>query len=135
MLTRLVLGLLAATLPAAALAQRTQKPPLHGQEWMAVTGKPLGAAAGARIFLQGGNALYIEQMQARYAADPGSVDEGWRAFFAALADETGEVRDGAAGAPWARADWPPQINGEVIAALAGQWPEAAAAKIGDRIKA
>jgi gamma-glutamyltranspeptidase/glutathione hydrolase len=46
-----------ALLPVAAPAQRTQKPPLHGQEWMAVTGKPLGAAAGARIFLKGGNAV------------------------------------------------------------------------------
>jgi len=57
MLKRLLLVLLAAALPAAALAQRTQKPPLHGQDWMAVTGKPLGAAAGARIFQQGGNAV------------------------------------------------------------------------------
>ena len=40
-----------------AVAQRTQKPPLHGQEWMAVTGKPLGAAAGAKVFLKGGNAV------------------------------------------------------------------------------
>ena len=30
---------------------------MHGKEWMAVTGKPLGAAAGARIFIQGGNAV------------------------------------------------------------------------------
>ena len=45
-------------MPAAnVLAQRTQKPPLHGQEWMAVTGKPLGATAGAKIFLKGGNAV------------------------------------------------------------------------------
>ena len=44
-----------ACVPAAA--QRTQKPPLHGQEWMAVTGKPLGAAAGAKVFLKGGNAV------------------------------------------------------------------------------
>ena len=35
----------------------TQKPPLHGTHWVAVTGKPLGAAAGARIFQQGGNAI------------------------------------------------------------------------------
>jgi gamma-glutamyltranspeptidase/glutathione hydrolase len=35
----------------------TQKPPLHGTHWMAITGKPLGAAAGARIFQQGGNAI------------------------------------------------------------------------------
>jgi gamma-glutamyltranspeptidase/glutathione hydrolase len=36
---------------------RTQKPALHGQHWMAVTGKPLAATAGARIFEQGGNAV------------------------------------------------------------------------------
>jgi gamma-glutamyltranspeptidase / glutathione hydrolase len=35
----------------------TQKPPLHGTHWMALTGKPLGAAAGAMIFQQGGNAI------------------------------------------------------------------------------
>ena len=35
----------------------TQKPPLHGTHWMAVTGKPLGASAGAMIFQQGGNAI------------------------------------------------------------------------------
>ncbi len=49
---------LAVTLtPLAAVAQRTHKPPLHGQEWMAVTGKPLGAMAGAKIFVKGGNAV------------------------------------------------------------------------------
>jgi gamma-glutamyltranspeptidase/glutathione hydrolase len=36
-------------------AQRTAKPPLHGRHWMAITGKPLGATAGAMIFQQGGN--------------------------------------------------------------------------------
>jgi gamma-glutamyltranspeptidase/glutathione hydrolase len=41
----------------AALAQRTHKPPLHGKDWMAVTGKPLGATAGARIYMKGGNAV------------------------------------------------------------------------------
>jgi gamma-glutamyltranspeptidase/glutathione hydrolase len=35
----------------------TQKPPLHGAHWMAITGKPLGAAAGAMMFQQGGNAI------------------------------------------------------------------------------
>src|SRR5438128_255183 len=38
-------------------AQRTQKPPLHGSHWMAVTGKPLAATAGAMIFQKGGNAV------------------------------------------------------------------------------
>lgn len=36
---------------------KTEKPPLHGQHWMAITGKPLGATAGAQIFQQGGNAV------------------------------------------------------------------------------
>ena len=38
-------------------AQRTQKPPLHGRHWMAVTGKPLAATAGAMMFFRGGNAV------------------------------------------------------------------------------
>ena len=38
-------------------AQQTQKPPLHGSHWMAITGKPLAATAGARMFHQGGNAV------------------------------------------------------------------------------
>jgi len=40
-----------------ANAQQTQKPPLHGKHWMAITGKPLGAESGAQIFQQGGNAV------------------------------------------------------------------------------
>src|SRR5450432_3859807 len=36
---------------------RTQKPALHGSHWMAVTGKPLAATAGAMIFQKGGNAI------------------------------------------------------------------------------
>src|SRR6478752_439214 len=39
------------------MAQKTQKPPLHARNWMAITGKPLSANAGAMIFTQGGNAI------------------------------------------------------------------------------
>jgi gamma-glutamyltranspeptidase/glutathione hydrolase len=38
-------------------AQQTQKPMLYGSSWMAVTGKPMAATAGAMIFQQGGNAV------------------------------------------------------------------------------
>jgi gamma-glutamyltranspeptidase/glutathione hydrolase len=38
-------------------AQRTEKPPLHGNHWMVVTGRPLAAEAGAQIFQKGGNAI------------------------------------------------------------------------------
>ena len=40
-----------------ASSQQTQKPPLHGKHWMAITGKPLAATAGSIIFQQGGNAV------------------------------------------------------------------------------
>jgi len=48
------LAMLAAVGPTQA---NTQKPPLHGRHWMAVTGKPLAATAGAMIFQKGGNAI------------------------------------------------------------------------------
>lgn len=41
----------------SAHAQQTQKPVLHGKHWMAITGKPLAATAGAAIFQKGGNAV------------------------------------------------------------------------------
>ncbi len=46
-----------AVLSGATVQGRTQKPPLFGQHWMAVAGKPIAASAGARIFSQGGNAI------------------------------------------------------------------------------
>src|SRR4029077_18206918 len=53
-----LLGAAAFLGAATPVAQaRTQKPALHGQHWMAVTGKPLAATAGASIFEQGGNAV------------------------------------------------------------------------------
>jgi gamma-glutamyltranspeptidase/glutathione hydrolase len=36
---------------------KTQKPPLHGRQWMAITGKPLAATAGAMMLQRGGNAV------------------------------------------------------------------------------
>jgi len=40
-----------------SFSQQTQKPPLHGKNWMAITGKPLAATAGSMIFHKGGNAV------------------------------------------------------------------------------
>ena len=42
---------------AQELAAATAKPVLHGKHWVAITGKPLGATAGAMMFQQGGNAV------------------------------------------------------------------------------
>ena len=52
---RLALVLLLASAPLAA--QSTQKPPLHARHWIAITGKPLAATAGAMMFARGGNAV------------------------------------------------------------------------------
>src|SRR5512145_971973 len=35
----------------------THKPVLHARHWVAITGKPQGAMAGARMFERGGNAM------------------------------------------------------------------------------
>ena len=55
-------GNLAAAAAAAALGAgvclaATNKPPLHARQWLAITGKPLAATAGAMIFQKGGNAV------------------------------------------------------------------------------
>lgn len=42
---------------SSVFSQQTQKPVLHAKNWLAITGKPLGATAGAMIFQQGGNAV------------------------------------------------------------------------------
>ena len=49
--------LLSLALTTPGWAQRTAKPPLHGRHWMAITGKPLAATAGAAMFQKGGNAV------------------------------------------------------------------------------
>ena len=47
----------ALLISTGVMAQQTEKPPLHGNHWMAVTGRPLAATAGAQIFQEGGNAI------------------------------------------------------------------------------
>ncbi len=76
----------------------------------------------ASSFLQGQNAAYIEQLYARYASDPSAVDESWRAYFRELGDNPVDARREAAGASWARTDWPPAPADDLTAALDGQWP-------------
>jgi gamma-glutamyltranspeptidase/glutathione hydrolase len=50
-----LLGIVRA--PFAQEARDTIKPVLHGKHWVAITGKPLGATAGALTFANGGNAV------------------------------------------------------------------------------
>jgi gamma-glutamyltranspeptidase / glutathione hydrolase len=43
--------------PPSEVRGATAKPVLHGRHWVAITGKPLAATAGAMIFQKGGNAV------------------------------------------------------------------------------
>ncbi len=93
----------------------------------------------ASSFMQGHNAEYLEQMYARYAADPNAVDQAWQAFFRQLGDDEVSVKREAQGPSWARADWPPLPADDLTAALTGEWPVPVAPKeakgAGDKIKA
>ena len=56
--SRVLIPAVVVTLALASFgAARTAKPVLHGKEWVAITGKPLAATAGAMIFTRGGNAV------------------------------------------------------------------------------
>lgn len=75
----------------------------------------------ATSFLDGANAAYIEQLYAKYEADPASVGEEWQAFFTALEDKPSDIVKAAKGASWQRANWPIVANGELVSALDGNW--------------
>jgi len=80
-------------LPVTAAAQNTAKPVLHGTHWVAVTGKPLAATAGAMTFTRGGNA--VDAACAMLAATSTMWDTlGWGGETQALIynPHTGEVK-------------------------------------------
>ncbi len=82
------------------------------------------------LFLDGANAYYIEQMQARYFENPNSVDASWRAYFASIGEEAAIAKKNAAGPVWKKSNWPLEPNGELTSALTGDWgvDEAAVSK-------
>src|SRR5499433_2438104 len=84
-------------------------------------------------FLYGGNAAYIEDLYAKYETDPVAVDAVWRAFFESLKDQKSDVIRNARGASWQKPNWPMRPNGDLVAALDGQWAETEK-KISDKIK-
>ena len=91
------------------------------------------AALSATSFLYGANAPFIEELHARYSRDPKAVDAEWRAFFEGLKDAPDSILAEERGPSWRRAGWPPRANGELVAALDGNWAATEAA-LGARIK-
>ena len=81
------------------------------------------AAFALTSFLYGSNAPYIEDLYARYEADPQAVDTEWQSFFQSLKDNAADVEKNARGPSWGRPDWPPLPGGDLVAALDGNWAE------------
>ena len=92
------------------------------------------AAFALTSFLYGGNAAYVEDLHARYLADPTSVDAQWQAFFQSLKDEGADVAKVAHGPSWRRGDWPQPARSDLTAALDGDWREVEIV-VGDKVKA
>jgi 2-oxoglutarate dehydrogenase E1 component len=82
-------------------------------------------------FLYGGNAAFVEDLYARWAADPNSVEPSWRAFFSSLGDRADEVKRAVADPAWAKPG-APIARPEWLSALDGLWP-AVQAKAGAKI--
>src|SRR5580693_7093274 len=82
-------------------------------------------------FLYGGNGAFVEDLYARWATDPNSVEPSWRAFFTSLHEQTDEVKRAVEAPAWT----PPQAREsrpEWVSAIDGMWP-AVEAKIANRI--
>ncbi len=98
---------------------------------MADDGSLINEVLAETSFLYGGNAAFVEDLYAKWAANPASVDASWQAFFGSLNDRAEEVKAAAGqrswtkpGAPAARPDW--------LSAIDGLWP-AVEAKVGAKI--
>lgn len=98
---------------------------------MADDGSLINEVLAETSFLYGGNAAFVEDLYAKWAANPASVDASWQAFFGSLNDRSDEVKAAAGkrswtkpGAPAARPDW--------LSAIDGLWP-AVEAKVGAKV--
>src|SRR5215470_13488413 len=92
------------------------------------------AAFARTSFLYGGNADYIENLYARYEADPAALDGEWQAFFESLKDDRADVAASARGPSWQRPQWPQPARSELVSALDGDW-QALERSLGDKVKA
>jgi 2-oxoglutarate dehydrogenase E1 component len=82
-------------------------------------------------FLYGANAGFVEALQAKWAADPVSVEPSWAAFFATLADAPDAVRQSSSPPAWTPSA-PVQARPDWLNAIDGLWP-AVEAKLGKQI--
>ncbi len=72
-------------------------------------------------FLYGGNAGFVEELYARFAESPSSVEPSWRAFFESLREAKVDIARAAAEPAWTRPP-PPAPRPDWLSALDGMWP-------------
>jgi len=84
------------------------------------------------MYLDGGNAAYLEQMLARYMENPSSVDASWQSYFSSLGEDPRNAKKNADGPVWKRPDWPAEPNGELTSALTMDWPDEP--KVAEKVK-
>ena len=92
-----------------------------------MTRQPKNEAFARTSFLQGANAAYIEEMQAQYERNPGSVSDEWRHFFASLQEDQSAPNggNGHSGPSWARPLEQIEQEGDrdLLGALTGDYGE------------
>ncbi|MFT7575151.1 MAG: 2-oxoglutarate dehydrogenase E1 component [Alphaproteobacteria bacterium] len=83
----------------------------------------LNDAFAQTSFLNGVNGAYVEEMQAQYERNPGSVTDEWRLFFESLQEERGAASAEASGPSWSVPLERLESNGnaDIIAALTGDY--------------
>jgi len=77
-------------------------------------------------FLYGANAAFVEDLYARWAENPASVEPSWAAFFATLSDQADQVKRAAQDPTWTPKQ-APSVRPEWLSAIDGQWPTVAPA--------
>jgi 2-oxoglutarate dehydrogenase E1 component len=77
-------------------------------------------------FLYGANAAFVEDLYARWAENPGSVEPSWAAFFSTLSDQADQVKRAAQDPTWTPRQTP-AVRPEWLSAIDGQWPTVAPA--------
>ena len=72
-------------------------------------------------FLYGGNAGFVEDLHAKWAANPNSVEPSWRSFFASLNDGADAVKKASVPPAWTPEPIA-QPRPEWLSAIDGLWP-------------
>ncbi len=83
-------------------------------------------------FLFGANAKFVEGLYAQYLANPQSVEESWRKYFASLGQSGLSATQLGRGPEWKKRTVKPHLeDGELIGALTGEWPARKGTPAGD----